>query len=191
MSQTTHDNESHGKESTAHTVRDYAGAAETIDKLVRRWYHDIEDLLDKKAQVKVTLIKDDLAKLRFEPKEFRRLLEQVASDAFKEKREVVDELGRMLQETAGEVHAILYGLNQEHRKFIDTRYGANFWNRLERQVFVIKNQIREELDALLRTKGTKNIQNASNELLKKIERFNEDLAVFCDTISPPKRKPTT
>jgi hypothetical protein len=171
---------------SAKAVKSYAEAAKIIDELIRRWLLDLKDLFDREGKKTAETIRKELADLHFDSTEFRRILQQIASG--NAQKEQVNEVASLLQNTAGSVSGVLFGMLDEHKTFIDERYGAGFWNKLETQVRGIKLHIREKLEELCNTKTSNTErQKLAKQLLVEIEQFNENLALFRDAIVPPAR----
>jgi hypothetical protein len=163
----------------------YAETAKIIDELLRRWVADIRNLLDRKSAGTAGEAKDNLAELRFGQSGFRNPISKIASGKYT--RAEMEELGRLLQNTAGEVGTILSRLEEEHRGFLDKRYGSGFWNRLDKDVAEVKLNIRHKIERLAQSKSAKDVKvGLADEIKRDIEKFNEDLSLFCDIISPPK-----
>jgi hypothetical protein len=161
--------------------------AETIqilDGLARQWVEDVRIWLDRHGREKAAQIQVELGELRFVSTGFREILELIANGKFS--AEELRDLQHYFSRGGGRIWELLQNLNT-HRKFIDDRLGPEFYERLDTDISVVKNRIREKILELSLSKKTKTEKSAiAKEILEGIERFNADLAELRTILSPPK-----
>ncbi len=174
---------SHGL--TGASVKAFADAVVIIDGVFRRW---IADLMSLKGTGKARELNKEMLGLQFDSGEFLKILVSIADGEFTNSE--VETLAELLQSTAASVDGTLLSLREDHREFLNARYGAQFWNRVDTKVRAMKNNIRKNILQSSQMKGSKTEKGAiASEILKKIEEFNNDLALICEIISPPLQKP--
>ncbi|CAN7511929.1 hypothetical protein [Mesorhizobium caraganae] len=168
-------------------LKGYADAAETIYRLLKQIFADIYDMADVGSKAKRNAIRKGAAAFRFEPDYFRQVLSQIGAGHVANGS--LDQIGGMLGESAASINAIVQSLRRQHRKLIEGRLGAEYWNEFEDNIVSLKMQIRQDLHDLasMRNESPEAIAAKATQILAKVERFNINLARFLDTIVPPTR----
>jgi hypothetical protein len=170
---------------TGASAKAFADAVVIVDGVFRGW---IADLMSLKGSGKARELNKEMLELHFDSGEFLKILVSIADGEFTNSE--VETLAELLQSTAASVDGTLLSLREDHREFLNARYGAQFWNRVDKKVRLMKNNIREDISKLGQMKGSKMAKGATAaEILNKIEEFNNDLTLICENISPPLRKP--
>src|SRR5262249_3572376 len=136
-----HDDASH---LSGRDAKGFAEAIKVMEQVIRDCVRDIRNLFDIPARRTARKISTQLHSLHFDSDEFRTILSRIANGKVDQRD--ARKISRLLQNTAGEVSAILFDLSHEHRAFIEKKFGAQLWKEIDDRIREVKFHIRERID---------------------------------------------
>jgi hypothetical protein len=174
------------EDSMAGSTKAVVEAVAILDGLARKWALDVRRWLDTRGKARAAEIDEGLSTLRFSAGGFAEILKLIADGKYSAQQQM--DLQNYLSRGGGAIYDSLLMIRRE-RRFIDKRLGPQFYDRLERDVMVVKNEIRGKIAVLGASKSTKAQKSKmAEEILADIERFNADLAELRTILSPPQLK---